>query len=73
MLRPGLEIIHEEYNEVYPNEPILTTEDMSPQEPHDRSAEVGVVRSFFKFLFELGVISRNPALIIKAPTARIST
>lgn len=73
----------EEYNEDHPNEPILTIEDMSPlicQEwrdsdwfgdlsPTTARQRWGVVRSFFKFLFELGVISKNPALTIKAPTA----
>jgi integrase len=73
----------EEYNEDHPNEPILAIADMTPLicqqwrdsdwfgdlSPATARQRWGVVRSFFNFLFELGVIPKNPTVTIKAPVA----
>jgi hypothetical protein len=73
----------EEYNDGHPDEPISTIADMTPLicqqwrdsdwfgdlSPTTARQRWSVVRSFFNFLFELGVLSKNPAATIKAPSA----
>jgi integrase len=73
----------EEYNESHPDEAIHTIADMTPLicqqwrdsdwfgdlSPTTARQRWSVVRSFFNFLFELGVLSKNPVATIKAPSA----
>jgi site-specific recombinase XerD len=70
-----------QYNHQHPDEPITTIDQMTPlicQEWRDSKSFVygsavtghqrwGTIRSFFNFLFQLGVMPSNPVANIKAP------
>jgi site-specific recombinase XerD len=73
----------ERWNETHQREPIVHIQEITPlfcQEWHDswngsysddtRKQRWGTVRSFFKFLTDLGVLDVNPAVQIKAVKAR---